>query len=72
MLCVCAFLGGIISNTLPNIKALFTYRAGGLFISYASLADFLLFCFLFSLLCILLLRKENIYGWQVGCFSQRL
>lgn len=52
--CVYAlFLGGIISNTLPNIKALFTYRAGGLFISYASLADF--FAILFSVFFIILI-----------------
>lgn len=64
--CVYAlFLGGIISNTLPNIKALFTYRAGGLFISYASLADF--FAILFSVFFIMyFVTKKRKYLWMAG------
>lgn len=64
--CVYAFfLGGIISNTLPNIKALFTYGAGGLFISYASLADF--FAILFSVFFIMyFVTKKRKYLWMAG------
>ena len=64
--CVYAlFLGGIISNTLPNLKALFTFRAGGLFISYASLADF--FAILFSVFFIMyFVTKKRKYLWMAG------
>lgn len=64
--CVYAlFLGGIISNTLPSIKALFTYGSGGLFISYASLADF--FAILFSVFFIMyFVTKSKKYLWMAS------
>lgn len=53
------FLGGIISKFLPSLKALFTYSSGGLFISYASLADFFAILFTVPFVMYVVTKKKS-------------
>ena len=73
IMCVYAlFLGGIISRFLPEIKALFTSDTGGLFISYASLADFFAIFFSIPFTMFLFTKEKRYIGMATWIFLSTL